>query len=321
MVYQPTSRVLTALELLESRPGISGAELAERLEVDRRTVRRYITTLQDLGVPVHGVRGRHGGYRLQPGFRLPPLMLTDDEALAVSLGLLLSQRLGISIDPGSTESASAKLARVLPIPLGEQARAVRDVVSLAQPEAEFEVDRELLGRLSRAAGKRQRVHLHYRTWQQNESQRDVDPYGLVYLVQRWYLIGYCRMREDLRMFRLDRIEHCRILDATFEPPEEFDCLEYATNALATMPGYWSVKVRLDLPPAAARDRVPATYGTLTADGNRTIFCCTTDNLDGIARQLVALSCRFTVIEPDELRDWLRYLASRIETMAVKTNEG
>ncbi len=89
LMYHPTTRVLTVLELLQSRQQLSGAELASRLEVDRRTVRRYVTMLQDLGIPVEGERGRHGGYRLRPGFKLPPLMFTEDEALALTLGLLV----------------------------------------------------------------------------------------------------------------------------------------------------------------------------------------------------------------------------------------
>jgi predicted DNA-binding transcriptional regulator YafY len=318
-MYQPASRILTVLELLESRPGISGPEIAERLEVDHRTVRRYITTLQDLGVPVHGVRGRHGGYRLRPGYKLPPLMLTNDEALAVSLGLLLSQRLGLSLDPGSTESASAKLARVLPIQLREQARAIREVVSVAHPAADTQVESDMVGLLSKAAGQHRRVDLHYRAWPNVESHREVDPYGLVYLIRRWYLVGYCHLRRDLRMFRLDRIERCRARDAGFESPEGFDCLDFATRAIASMPGTWTVRVQLDLPFEAARERVPPTHGTLTADGNQTtLFDCTADDLDALARFLIGLDCAFAVIEPDELRARLHYLARQIERMAANT---
>ena len=316
-MYQPASRVLSMLEMLQSRPGITGAEIAERLEVDRRTVRRYITTLQDLGVPVHGVRGRHGGYVLRPGYRLPPLMLTDDEAIAVNLGLLISSQLGISIAPDSTASASAKLARVLPVQLREQAQAIRDVVSLTLPPADATVDGRLLGDLSRAAGQGRRVRIAYRTWQQNVTRREVDPYGLVYLTGRWYLIAYCHLRAGLRMFRLDRVEHHRVLEATFEPPENFDCLGYAVDALATMPGHWRVTVRLDLPIEGARECVPSTHGVLTADGDGTLLTFTSSNLDETARFLVGLECAFTVIEPDELRERLRLLARQIERMAEK----
>jgi predicted DNA-binding transcriptional regulator YafY len=319
-MYQPASRVLSMLEMLQSRPGITGGEIAERLEVDRRTVRRYITTLQDLGVPVNGVRGRHGGYVLRPGYRLPPLMLTDDEALAVSLGLLISSQLGLSIAQGSTESASAKLSRVLPVPLREQARAIRDVVSLTIAPADAVVDGELIGCLSGAAGKGRRVRLDYLTYQRISSQRDVDPYGLVYLTDRWYMVGYCHLREDTRMFRLDRIERYRLLETTFKPPQAFDCLKFATDALATMPGNWSVSVRLELPLSAACERIPPTHGVLTADGDATLLQLTADNLDRTARFLVGLDCRFYVIEPEELRSRLRYLARQIEQMAADCDE-
>lgn len=314
-MYQPASRVLTVLELLQSRPGISGVEIAERLEVDRRTVRRYITTLQDLGVPVHGVRGRHGGYVLRPGYRLPPLMLTDEEAIAVNLGLLISSQLGISIAPDSTESASAKLARVLPVPMREQARAIRDVVSLTLPAAETKVDGTLLGDLSSAAGQCHRVRIEYQTRRLETSQREIDPYGLVYVTGRWYLVGYCHLREDLRMFRLDRIAGHRVLETDFEPPEDFDCLGYAIDALATAPGHWRLSVWLDLPVEGARERVPLTYGVLTADGDGTLWRYAAFDLDAMARFLVGLGCRFSVHEPEELRDRLRYLARQIERMA------
>ena len=318
-MYQPASRVLSILELLQSRPGITGAEIAERLEVDRRTVRRYITTLQDLGVPVHGVRGRHGGYVLRPGgarwARLPPLMLTNDEALAVNLGLLISSQLGISIAPDSTASASAKLARVLPVQLREQAQAIRDVVSLTLPPADATVDGRLLGALSGAAGQGRRVRIEYRSWRLEATRREVDPYGLVYLTDRWYLVGYCHLRDDLRMFRLDRVARHRVLETPFERPEDFDCLGYAVDALATMPGHWRVTVRLELPIEGARERVPPTHGVLTADGDGTLLTFTASNLDVTARFLVGLECAFTVIEPEELRERLRYLARQIERMA------
>ena len=104
-MYHPTTRVLTILELLQGRPGLSGAEIARELEVNRRTVRRYITMLQDLGIPIEATHGPYGGYRLRPGFKLPPLMLSDDEALAVTLSLIAAQRQGMRVDPTTTAGA------------------------------------------------------------------------------------------------------------------------------------------------------------------------------------------------------------------------
>src|SRR5262245_42651045 len=122
-MYHPTTRVLAVLELLQARGRITGAELAQRLEVDVRTARRYVETLQDLGIPVEGERGRYGAYRLRPGFRLPPLMLTEDEALAVVLGLLAARRLGLGAATPSVESTLAKIGRVLPAAVRERVKA------------------------------------------------------------------------------------------------------------------------------------------------------------------------------------------------------
>ncbi len=119
-MYHPTTRVLTVLELLQSRPGVSGATIAAQLEVDRRTVRRYIAMLIDLGIPVQAERGPYGGYRLRPGFKLPPLMLSDGEALAVTLSLMAAQRAGVPADPAAIVGARAKIERVLPEALRAQ---------------------------------------------------------------------------------------------------------------------------------------------------------------------------------------------------------
>src|SRR5438105_10287427 len=125
----PTTRVLTVLELLQSRSQFSGAELAARLEVDRRTVRRYVSTLQDLGVPVESEAGRYGGYRLRPGFKLPPMMFTEEEALALILGLLISQRLGFGAAAPAVEGALAKIDRVLPDRLRGRVQAVQGTLT------------------------------------------------------------------------------------------------------------------------------------------------------------------------------------------------
>src|SRR5262245_35355380 len=134
-MYHPTTRVLTVLELLQSYPEMSGVELAARLEVDVRTIRRYITMLQDLGIPVESERGRHGSYHLRPGFKLPPLMFNEDEALGLTLGLLITRRLGLSVAPAAVEGALAKVERVMPPSLKERVQAVQAalVVDISVP--------------------------------------------------------------------------------------------------------------------------------------------------------------------------------------------
>src|SRR5260370_17118603 len=123
-MYFPSTRVLTILELLQSRQQLSGPELAQRLEVNARTVRRYITMLQDLGFPVEAVRGRHGSYRLRPGFKLPPLIFTEDEALPLTLQLLVARQLVLTAAAPAVEAALAKIERVLPLALREQVQAL-----------------------------------------------------------------------------------------------------------------------------------------------------------------------------------------------------
>ena len=134
-MYFPATRVLTILEMLQSRRRLSGPELAARLEVNTRTVRRYITMLQDLGFPIEAERGRHGFYQLRPGFKLPPLMFTEEEALAMTLGLLAARRLGLTVTAPAVEGALAKIERVLPPMLLDRVRAVQETLSLTFPPA------------------------------------------------------------------------------------------------------------------------------------------------------------------------------------------
>src|SRR6266705_3466447 len=127
-MYFPTTRVLTVLELLQSRAKMSGPELAERLEVDTRTVRRYITMLQDLGIPVEAGRGRYGAYRLRPGFKLPPMMFTDEAPLAPTLRLLAARKMGLASAAPAVEGALAKIERVLPKSLSQNVQAIQETL-------------------------------------------------------------------------------------------------------------------------------------------------------------------------------------------------
>src|SRR5690606_27776509 len=162
----PISRVLTVLELLQSHKRLGGAELADRLGVDRRTVRRYITVLEDLGVPVTTEQGRHGGYMLVPGYKLPPMMFTDEEALAVSLGLMAARELGIAQTTPAIDSLEAKLERVMPEKLKRQVRSVRKTTSFMLPRPDVLQDDRVLITLTRAIQAEQRVNISYQTKQQ-----------------------------------------------------------------------------------------------------------------------------------------------------------
>src|SRR6266516_2597658 len=150
-MYFPATRVLTVLELLQSRQRISGPELATRLEVDTRTVRRYIMMLQDLGVPVEAERGRYGSYRLRPGFKLPPLMFTDDEALALTLGLLAARKMGLAVAAPAVEGALAKVERVLPATLRQRVQALQETLIFDVVPSSAAIRSEIVSTLSTAA--------------------------------------------------------------------------------------------------------------------------------------------------------------------------
>jgi predicted DNA-binding transcriptional regulator YafY len=317
-VYFPTTRVLTILELLQSHRELSGPELAARLEVNPRTVRRYITMLQDLGIPVEAGRGRYGCYRLRPGFKLPPLMFTDEEVLAVTLGLLAARRLQLAAAAPAVEGALAKIERVLPTPLRESVRALQETLVLDFPPMKAAPRSEIVITLCIATQQERRVQLRYSAWDASETERAVDPYGLVYRSGFWYAVGYCHLREDLRVFRLDRVRSVKMRDETYIRPPHFDCLEYVTRSIAMTPGQWQVEVRLEITLEEAQRIVPPSLATLEQTTDGVLFRCNSSNLEWISYVLVSLECSFIVLNPPELRDALRQLAEKITAMAGRS---
>jgi predicted DNA-binding transcriptional regulator YafY len=316
-MYHPTTRLLTVLELLQSRPQHSAAELAAHLEVDQRTVRRYVTMLQDLGIPVEAVRGRNGGYRLRPGFKLPPLMFTNGEALALGLGLLLTRRLGLGANPADVVSATAKLERVLPPPLRRQMQAVQDALVLDLPLARTMPDQGVIVVLSTAVTEQRRVRLQYMAWDGVITSRTVDPYGVVYRAGHWYLPGYCHLREAKRTFRLDRIVGVSLEAETFSCPTDFDPIHYVNQTLATTPGIWKVDILLQIDMESARHLIPPALGTLTPETDSVALHCYVQQLDWFAHFLIGLDCSFQVRSPAELRTTLQKLVTRITRIVAE----
>ncbi len=309
-MYHPTTRVLTTLELLQAHPQLSGADLAARLEVDRRTVRRYVTMLQDLGIPVEAERGRHGGYRLRPGFKLPPMVFTDDEALALTLGLLTARRLGLPGAVPAVEGALAKVDRVLPPVVRQRVDAVRETLITDIAPALTTPSGAIVSTIGEAVRARRRVRLRYASWRGEETERDIDPYGLVYLSSRWFTVGHCHLRRDLRVFRLDRVLDATCCTATFDPPPEFDALAYVSRSLVSTPAAWSVEVRLETTLAEARAMVPPDFASVDEEDAGILLRSSVSDLDWFAHRLLGLGCSFVVHEPVELRAALLRLAAR-----------
>lgn len=311
MTYSPATRLFTLLDLLQSRPGVTAAHLAERLEVETRSVRRYVTMLQDMGIPVEPVRGRYGGYRLRPGFKLPPLMWTEEEAVAVTLGLQVMHQLELAPTPASVESALAKVERVLPQVLRERVQAVQETVTLNLGTHEQVAPGPFLASLSTAAAQEKRVWMRYQTRPGEESERDFDCYGLVYHSARWYAVGYCHLRQGTRIFRLDRISALELRAEHFTPPSHFDCLDYTIQSFAAIPSRWLVEVVLQTDLEGLRERVPPTFATIEATPEGILFRAYDDDLEHAARFLVYLGCPFRVVQPPELVDALHVLAHQI----------
>jgi predicted DNA-binding transcriptional regulator YafY len=205
-MYHPTTRLLTILELLQAHPLLSGAELARRLEVEPRSIRRYIQMLQDMGMPVEATYGPGGSYRLRPSFKLPPLLFTEAEATAIALSLLGTAWLEIGMSSVAIEGALAKVARVLPERARERLNAVTTHLMLSPHTQDARPDAALLIELSDAIQQRRRVEIDYRSYSDEITSRTVEPYGMTGWIGRWYLAAYCCMRQDYRLFRLDRIQ-------------------------------------------------------------------------------------------------------------------
>jgi biotin operon repressor len=196
--------VLAALELLQTHKRISGAELARRLDVSVRTVRRYITALEDIGIPITADQGRAGAYTLVAGFKLPPMMFTDEEALAVAIGLLAVRELGVAEAVPAVDSAQAKLERVMPETIRHRLGDIDDTIRLDIANPRPPASNVPLGTLSAAAHAHQRIRLRYESPASGITTREFDPYGLSYQGGRWYAVGMCHLRRDMRTFRLDR---------------------------------------------------------------------------------------------------------------------
>ncbi|MEO8022377.1 YafY family protein [Polaromonas sp.] len=310
-MYSPTTRVLTVLELLQAHGRLTGAELARRLEVDGRTLRRYIAKLEDLGIPVVAERGRYGCYSLIAGFKLPPMMFTDDEALALSIGLVAARGLGLAEAAPAVQSAQAKLERVMPGNLKTRIRALAGTVTLDLSRSVAPGDNTALLALSAAAHGWQRVHLSYRSADGVDTEREFDPYGLAYRGGRWYAVGLCHLRKELRSFRLDRVRQVQSVNAVFTPPADFNAVQHLALGLATMPRATSVRVLLQTDLQTAQRELPESFGVFQPAGQGVLLHSQTDDVAWFARQLARLPFAFEIHEPSALREALHAWAQQL----------
>jgi predicted DNA-binding transcriptional regulator YafY len=313
---RPATRLLAMLELLEARGRVSGRELADRLEVDPRTVRRYAVKLEELGIPVEAERGPYGGYRLRPGFKLPPLMLSDAEATAVVLGLILSKRTGISIDEPASDEALAKILRVLPTELRDRVGALEGSLGLTwKPREPQPPATDVVLTLASAIRARRKVLIRYATPGRDESDRTVAPYGIVFHFARWYLAAHDDRSSEVRTFRLDRIVRAETQRERMVIPEGFDAADHIARSIAQIPWGQEIEVVFDTTIEEARRRIPRTVGDPQETEDGVLLRIRSDDLDGAARWLAVFGWRFTVRKPDEFRASVRKVADMLAAAA------
>src|SRR6478752_2905987 len=306
---KPLARFLMLLDILQAGGTRTLRELAERLGVDERTVRRYVDHLLDLGVPVESVRGRHGGYRLAPGYRMPPLMLTDDEAVAVLLGLIGTRRATLQPDTAvAVESATAKVHRVLPRALAGRLDALVAATSYADE-----------GRTPTTPETAVPLTVTYRDNKDRPTERVLEPYGVVAHGGRWYATGLDSRSGQVRSFRLDRVAHAVVQEGQFSVPGGFDPAAQVVEAVSGASYRHAVSVRVQGSERVVRMRMPGSIATIEPINGEPGWVRVrwrAQRLAWVPSVLAGLDRPFAIEEPDELRERVRALAEQLASWAV-----
>ncbi|HEX5587981.1 MAG TPA: YafY family protein [Acidimicrobiia bacterium] len=311
----PSSRMLRLLSLLQHRPYWSGAELADRLDVSPRTVRRDVDRLRALGYPVRARPGIDGGYELAPGAALPPLVLDDDEALALVIGLHATINGAVTGVAEASLAALAKVVAVMPPRLRRRVDAVRAMTvpsELAASRASVALD--TLATLAVACRNNERVAFAYVDREGGASDREVEPHRIVLVGDRWYLVAFDRMRHDWRTFRVDRLRELDALGTRFHPRAlGVDAATFVEAGLTQGSARHTVEAVVDAPADEVRARI-GQWATIDAlDHARSRVTMTTESLDWPVFALGALGAEFTVVSPpdfaEQLGDWSRRFAA------------
>jgi predicted DNA-binding transcriptional regulator YafY len=310
-VVETSARLLRLLSLLQARPEWTGDDLAGRLEVTSRTVRRDVAKLRSLGYPVHAVPGVAGGYRLGAGAALPPLLLDDDEAVAVALSLRTSASHSVSGVGEASVRALAKLDQVLPSRLRERAAAIgQATVPLLGPGPALDAD--ALTTIAQACRRLERLEFRYRDRDGAATARRVEPHRLVQAGYRWYLVARDVDRGGWRTFRVDRIERPTLAGVRFVPADPPDAAAFVARAVTSAPYRYQARILVHASADVVAEHVPPTVGVIEpADDQSCFLTIGSDSLDAIAVRTGMLDYDFTVLGPPELASRLVTLAARL----------
>ncbi len=317
---ETSARLLKLLSLLQARRDWSGADLAARLGVSDRTVRRDVERLRDIGYPVHASRGTDGGYRLGAGAAVPPLLLDDDEAVAVAIGLRTAARNPISGIEETSLRALAKLEQVLPPRLRLRVTAVADYTVPVPPDsAAPPVDASVLSTLAAACRGHERLRFDYRSHDGASSLRSVEPHRLVAWGRRWYLVAWDIERADWRTFRVDRIAPRTATGPRFAPrelPEGGDVAAYVARGVSAAAFRCHARVTVYASAATVAARITPAVGVVEAiDEHSCVLNTGADRVETVAVYLGLLGVDFRVTDPPELVAELRALSDRYRRAA------
>jgi predicted DNA-binding transcriptional regulator YafY len=315
---QTSSRLLELLSLLQGRRDWPGAELAERLEVSGRTIRRDIERLRQLGYPVESLSGPAGGYRLRAGTAMPPLLLDDEEAIAIAVGLRTAARASVTGIEETAVRALVKLEQVLPAHLRRRVRALGSA-TITSPAAGPTVDPQHLTVIAAACRDSECLRFAYRSRDGTDSRREVEPHSLVNLGRRWYLVAWDRRREDWRSFRVDRLTKPASSGVRFAArtlPAK-DAAAYVSQSITRAPNRYEARVTLRAPAEEISPRFPAQWGTVEPiDSHSCEYRTGDDDLRWLALRIAMLDVEFVVHEPPELAEHLVGMAGRLRNAAV-----
>jgi predicted DNA-binding transcriptional regulator YafY len=308
-----SSRLLTLLSLLQARRDWPGGELASRLEVSRRTVRRDIDRLRGLGYPIESLSGPAGGYRLEAGTAMPPLLLDDEEAIAIAVGLRTAAQASVAGIEETSVRALVKLEQVLPRHLRRRVRAL-GAVTATLPGGGPLVDPAVLTAVASACRDRERLRFGYQGRGGERSRRLVEPHALVALGRRWYLVAWDCGRVDWRTFRLDRVERPAAAGGRFEErrlPGGVDAARFVADNIAGAPSRYEARVKVALPADELR-AMPWLGGEVRElSRRRSELVVGEDDLDWLAMKIAMLGADFEVDGPLELTDRLAEIGGRI----------
>ena len=318
MSHDPAVRLLELLSLLQRRPIWGGPELATRLGVTTRTVRRDVERLRELGYPVDAAPGPDGGYQLGPGGEMPPLLLDDDEAAAVALALRSAANGHVAGIEEAALSALSKLDRVLPPRLRSRVDALREATVQIGP-AGSGVDPDVLVAAAQASAAGQRVRMVYRDRQDRVTERRVEPYRMVSTGRRWYLVARdvdrAAARDDSggwRTFRADRIQALEPTGHRFRLEDPPDAAALVSSGVSISPYRFAARIRFTTTADDLRLRVPPTVGVVDPDGpDHSTLSTGADSLDALAGHIISLGLEFEVLEPPELRERLGAIGAHL----------